>query len=94
MVDGAVGIALVALLIGACGAPIYGFWGVGQDCHTWVNSHGYQLEHRPQPRVSAHSHIPTAASYSSTGDAPKSGARMSNRVEYMVGYLTSLSEDR
>jgi hypothetical protein len=39
------GIALVALLIGACGALIYGFWGVAQDCHTWVNSHGYQLEH-------------------------------------------------
>jgi hypothetical protein len=39
------GIALVALLIGACGALIYGFRGVGQDCHTWVNSHGYQLEH-------------------------------------------------
>ena len=39
------GIALVALLIGACGALIYGFWGVAQDCHTWVNRHGYQLEH-------------------------------------------------
>ncbi len=39
------GIALVALLIGACAAVIYGFWGVGQDCHAWLNSHGYQLEH-------------------------------------------------
>jgi hypothetical protein len=92
MVDGAVGIALVALLIGACGAPIYS--GASARSHTWVNSHGYQLEHRPQPRVSAHSHISTAASYSSTGDAPKSGARMSNRIEYIVGYLTSLSADR
>ena len=39
------GIALVAVLIGACGALIYGFWGVNQECHTWVNSHGYQFEH-------------------------------------------------
>jgi hypothetical protein len=39
------GIALVALLIGGCAALGYGFWGVDQDCHTWVNSHGYQLEH-------------------------------------------------
>jgi hypothetical protein len=39
------GIALVALMIGACGALIYGFWGVNQECHTWVNSHGYQLEY-------------------------------------------------
>src|ERR1700733_5505072 len=36
-----------------------------------------------QPRVSAHSHISTAASYRLTGDAPKSGARMSKRIEYM-----------
>jgi hypothetical protein len=39
------GIALLALLVGACGAIVYGLWGVGQECHTWVNSHGYQLEH-------------------------------------------------
>jgi hypothetical protein len=39
------GIAVVALLIGASGALIYGFWGVGQECHTWVDSRGYQLEH-------------------------------------------------
>ena len=39
------GIALVALLIGACGELIYGLWGVGQECHIWVNSHDYQLEH-------------------------------------------------
>jgi sugar phosphate isomerase/epimerase len=32
-------------VIGAGGALIYGFSGVGQDCHTRVNSHGYQLEH-------------------------------------------------
>jgi hypothetical protein len=39
------GIALLALLIGACGTIVYGLWGVGQECHTWVNSHGYQFEH-------------------------------------------------
>jgi hypothetical protein len=39
------GIALVALSIGACGALIYGFWDGEQDCHTWANRHGYQLEH-------------------------------------------------
>jgi hypothetical protein len=39
------GIALVAVLIGFCGAIVYGFWGVAQDCHTWVNSHGYQFGH-------------------------------------------------
>jgi len=38
------GIALAALLTGACGAIVYGFWGVNQECHTWVSSHGYQLE--------------------------------------------------
>jgi hypothetical protein len=39
------GIALVAVVIGACAALICGFWGVNQECHTWVNSHGYQLEY-------------------------------------------------
>jgi hypothetical protein len=43
MARGAVGIALVAFLIGVGGALIRGFWGVSQDCHAWVNSHGYQL---------------------------------------------------
>jgi hypothetical protein len=37
------GIALVAFLIGVGRALIHGFWGVSQDCHAWVNSHGYQL---------------------------------------------------
>ena len=30
-------------MAGACGALIRGFWGVSDDCHDWVNSHGYQL---------------------------------------------------
>jgi hypothetical protein len=37
------GIALVAFLMGICGALIRGFWGVSQDCHSWVDTHGYQL---------------------------------------------------
>ena len=37
------GIAVVAFLIGVCGALFRGFWGVSQDCQAWVNSHGYQL---------------------------------------------------
>ena len=39
------GIALVAFLTGIAGALIRGFWGVSEDCHAWVNSHGYQLVH-------------------------------------------------
>jgi hypothetical protein len=39
------GIALVAFLDGICGALVCGFWGVSQDCHEWVDSHGYQLVH-------------------------------------------------
>lgn len=38
-----IGIALVAFLAGVAGALIRGFWGVSQDCHDWVDSHGYQL---------------------------------------------------
>jgi hypothetical protein len=37
------GIALVAFVAGIGGALVRGFWGVSQDCHAWVNSHGYQL---------------------------------------------------
>jgi hypothetical protein len=37
------GIAVVAFLIGVCGALFRGFWGVSQDCDAWVDSHGYQL---------------------------------------------------
>jgi hypothetical protein len=37
------GIAVVAFLIGVCGAFFRGFWGVSQDCQAWVTSHGYQL---------------------------------------------------
>jgi hypothetical protein len=37
------GIALIVLLLGICGALARGFWGVSQDCHAWVNSHGYRL---------------------------------------------------
>jgi len=37
------GIALVALLIGVCGALIRGFWGVSEDRHAWVAGHGYHL---------------------------------------------------
>jgi hypothetical protein len=38
-----IGIALVGLLAGAGGSLARGFWGTSQDCHDWVNSHGYQL---------------------------------------------------
>jgi hypothetical protein len=38
-----IAIALVAFLASACGAIIRGYWGVSQDCHEWVDSHGYQL---------------------------------------------------
>jgi hypothetical protein len=38
-----VGIALAALAAGICGAIVRGFWGVSQDCHEWVQGHGYQL---------------------------------------------------
>ena len=37
------GIAFIAFLTGIGGALIRGFWGVSDDCHAWVNSHGYQL---------------------------------------------------
>jgi hypothetical protein len=37
------GIAVVAFFIGIGGALVRGFWGVSQDCHAWVTSHGYQL---------------------------------------------------
>jgi hypothetical protein len=40
-----VGIALVAFLAGGCGTLVRGFCGVSQDCHEWVDSHGYQLVH-------------------------------------------------
>jgi hypothetical protein len=40
-----VAIALGGVLAGVCGAIAYGFWGVSQDCHQWVDSHGYQLLH-------------------------------------------------
>ena len=41
-----------------------------------------------QPRVSAHPHMSSAATYNSSAAAPKPGARMSNRTEYMARYLT------
>ena len=37
------GIAVVAFVLGICGAIFRGFWGVSQDCQSWVDSHGYQL---------------------------------------------------
>jgi hypothetical protein len=37
------GIALVAFLMAIGGALVRGFWGVSEDCHEWVGSHGYQL---------------------------------------------------
>jgi hypothetical protein len=40
-----IGIAVIAFLTGVCGAIIRGFWGVSQDCHEWVDSHGYRLVH-------------------------------------------------
>ena len=39
------GFAVLALLLGIGGALARGFWGVSQDCHAWVASHGYQLVH-------------------------------------------------
>jgi hypothetical protein len=39
------GIALLAILLGIIGAIARGYWGVSQDCHSWVDSHGYQLVH-------------------------------------------------
>lgn len=38
-----IAVALVGILAGGCGALIRGFWGVSQDCHAWVDGHGYQL---------------------------------------------------
>jgi hypothetical protein len=40
-----IAIAVGGILAGVCGAIAYGFWGVSQDCHQWVDSHGYQLLH-------------------------------------------------
>jgi hypothetical protein len=40
-----IGIALIAFLAGICGALVRGFWGVSEDCHEWVDGHGYQLLH-------------------------------------------------
>jgi hypothetical protein len=40
-----IGIALVAFLAGVCGALVRGFWGVSEDCHEWVDGHGYLLPH-------------------------------------------------
>jgi hypothetical protein len=37
------GIAVVAFVLGICGAIARGFWGASHDCHSWVDSHGYQL---------------------------------------------------
>jgi hypothetical protein len=36
-------LALVAFLVGVCGALIRGFWGVSHDCQAWAASQGYQL---------------------------------------------------
>jgi hypothetical protein len=38
-------VAAVALLSGVVGALAYGFWGVNQDCHAWVDGQGYHLVH-------------------------------------------------
>ncbi|ORW95873.1 hypothetical protein AWB92_08650 [Mycobacterium sp. IEC1808] len=38
-----IGIALVGMLAGAGGALARGFWGTSEDCHDWVNAHGYEL---------------------------------------------------
>jgi hypothetical protein len=40
---GLIAIALVGVLAGAGGALARGFWGTSEDCHDWVNTHGYQL---------------------------------------------------
>jgi hypothetical protein len=37
------GIAIAAFLLGIGGAIAWGFWGVRDDCRSWVNSQGYQL---------------------------------------------------
>jgi hypothetical protein len=37
------GIAVVAFVLGICGAFVRGFWGVSHDCQSWVDSHGYRL---------------------------------------------------
>jgi hypothetical protein len=37
------GIAVVASVLGTCGAFLRGFWGVSHDRRSWVDSHGYQL---------------------------------------------------
>jgi hypothetical protein len=37
------GIALLAILLGIAGAIARGYWGVSQDCQSWVANHGYQL---------------------------------------------------
>jgi hypothetical protein len=37
------GIALVAFLVGVCGALVRGFWGVSQDRQARAASQGYQL---------------------------------------------------
>jgi hypothetical protein len=36
-------IAVVAFVLGFCGAIALGYWGVSHDCHSWVDSHGYHL---------------------------------------------------
>jgi hypothetical protein len=38
-----IGIALVGILAGGCGALVVGYWGTSRDCHAWVDAHGYQL---------------------------------------------------
>jgi hypothetical protein len=39
------GIAVASFALGIAGAIGRGFWGVRDDCQSWVNSHGYQLVH-------------------------------------------------
>jgi hypothetical protein len=39
------GIAVGFFALGIAGAIGRGFWGVRDDCQSWVNSHGYQLVH-------------------------------------------------
>jgi hypothetical protein len=37
------GIALLAFVLGSCGALARGFWGASDDCLSWVNGNRYQL---------------------------------------------------
>jgi hypothetical protein len=44
-----IGIALVGRPPGPGGALAREFWGTGEDCHEWGNTHGYQLVRNEKP---------------------------------------------